>query len=271
MSRSTLQPPIAYRSRQSTSLLPIGASLLISFAIPQPIAAATHPGLTPSDRLILPPPSTWQLDPTPTFDTTDWVEPDQLSVPSFIEETLMLLTTPLDGTLLSPNRSPAPAVVTPNRISQTGLTPPSLWWRQDQLRNLDWRSPPGVQPNWGCFANQFSHQLLATWAAYDRVSNTPQRVDLLVDPQVWNTCNYLQRYTLLNQFGTTAKDFGYNTRVFDTQGDLLGAYICNFNRELLSEEFACRIFLNPAGRGALRSESNLFGAPTPIPGDTDQN
>lgn len=268
MFRSMIPHPIV-RHLNRSNLLSIGVALLSTLI--QPLSSAATPTLAPSDRLILPPAPAWQVDPTPSFNNSDWIEPTQFSVPSFIEETLMLLTTPLDSTLLSPNQAPAPGVVTPNRVSQSGLTPPSLWWQQNQLRNLAWQSPPGVQPNWGCFADQFSDQLLTTWAAYDRVDGTPRRVDLLVDSQTWNTCNYLQRYTLVNRFGTTARDFGYNTRVFDNQGDLLAAYVCNFNRELLNEDFACQIFLNPAGRGALRSQPNLFGAPPPTVDDTGPN
>lgn len=159
-------------------------------------------------------------------------------------ETLLLLTTPLEPTLFQQgDPSLPPSVVTPDRVSQTGLTPPSLWWTSDQ----------------------FGNDLLSYWLAYPGTDGTPRRVDLLVDQQVWGGYNYLSRYVFLNQFGTAAKAFGYNTRVFNLQGELLGAYICE-PEHVNPHQPVCSVFLNAYGRSAFRSDTTPFGASSPTGG-----
>jgi hypothetical protein len=192
-------------------------------------------------------------------------------------ETLILLTTPLEPALFQPGTPTLdPSVVTPDRINQIGLTPPSLWWMQEQLQNLQWVTEAGSAP--GCSAGQFSRSLLNYWLAYPGAENQPRRVDLLVDRDVWISCNYLQRYVLINRFGRTAQDFGYSTRVFNLQGELLGAYLCDFNGTTGQDGFnpanrdvACSLFLNSYGQGAVRGNAIPFGASSPTPGGTGQN
>jgi hypothetical protein len=164
----------------------------------------------------------------------------------------LLLTeplTPAEVNFLEAGTPPAdPAWVTANTISQTSLTTPSLWWAKQQ----------------------FGGKLLSNWLAKPSTGEMPSRVDLLVNQQVWNSYNYLDRYAFLNQVGTSAEDFGYSTRVFNDQGELLGAYICEFREggaessaEVAAEvavegaaggvaEGACTIFLDPSGAGAVR-------------------
>jgi hypothetical protein len=166
--------------------------------------------------------------------------------------TLDLLTTPLEPALFQPGALVLdPTIVTPDRISQTELTPPSLWWTEDQ----------------------FSDQLLSYWLAYPGTATSPRRVDLIVDQQAWNASDYLRRYVFVNQFGTTAKEFGYSTRVFNPQGELLGAHICQFEPDRSNLEAACSIFLNASGRSAFRGGSvnpfaNPSGASSPTDGGT---
>lgn len=161
-------------------------------------------------------------------------------------ETLILLTTPLEPALFEPgNPVIDSSVITPDRVSQTGLTPPSLWWTDEQ----------------------FGRGLLSYWLAYPGTEAIPRRVDLLVDQSIWSNYNYLRRYVFLNQFGTAAKAFGYNTRVFNLQGELLGAYICEFGQAEL-EQAVCSVFLNPYGRAALRGSTTPFGASSPTDGGT---
>lgn len=190
-------------------------------------------------------------------------------------ETIFLLTTPLDPALFQPGVSIDPTVITPDRVSQTGLTSPSLWWTEEQLNSLQWIGEPSG--NSGCIAEQFGQALLNYWLAYPGDDGTPRRVDLLVNQEVWSDCNYLQRYVFVNKFGTAAKDFGYNVRVFNLQGELLGAYICEFNGPSGSSSASynatipCSIFLNPYGRSAFRGTPTPFGAPSPINGGTGLN
>lgn len=175
------------------------------------------------------------------------------------EDILVLLTTPLEPSLFQPGEPVLdPSIVTPNRISQTGITPPSLWWTQEQ----------------------YGKNLLSYWLAYPGTDGTPRRVDLLVDQQVWNVYNYVERYAFVNQFGTAAKDYGYNVRVFDLQGELLGAYVCNFSNgtggepgtgSTFNANVPCSIFLNASGRGAFRGNTSPFGALSPSNSGTGQN
>jgi hypothetical protein len=167
-------------------------------------------------------------------------------------QTQLLLThplTPADISLLEAGAAPSdPSWVTANTISQTGLTPPSLWWAKQQ----------------------FGGKLLNNWIAIPGSDEMPSRVDLLVNQQVWTSYNYLDRYAFLNQMGTVSKDFGYSTRVFNDQGELLGAYICNFfNPESGDRSRAnstCQIFLDPSGAGAVRG-AGATGALRSIGGD----
>jgi hypothetical protein len=181
-------------------------------------------------------------------------------------EALLLLTQPLtpsEISLLEQGTAPAdPSWVTANTISQTGLTTPSLWWAKQQ----------------------FGGELLSNWIAKPGTDDMPSRVDLLVNQQVWTSYNYLDRYAFLNQLGRVSSDFGYSTRVFNAQGQLLGAYICDFDltepiasnappNALPSEsnrstpDLACRIFLDPSGVGAIRGVG-ATGALQPTGGGT---
>ncbi len=183
----------------------------------------------------------------------------------------LLLTQPLTPSeinLLERGVAPSdPSWVTANTISQTGLTTPSLWWAKQQ----------------------FGGDLLRNWIAKPGGNDIPSRVDLLVNQQVWTSYNYLDRYAFLNQLGRVSQDFGYSTRVFNTQGELLGAYICDFDlNEPRSSRYpqgvasnvpfiqsesptfansACRIFLDPSGVGAIRG-AGATGALQSIGGGT---
>jgi hypothetical protein len=164
----------------------------------------------------------------------------------------LLLTQPLTAAeidLLEAGTPPAdPDWVTANTVSQTTLTTPSLWWVRQQ----------------------FGGKLLNNWLAKPATVEMPNRVDLLVNQQVWNRYNYIDRYAFLNQVGTSAQDFGYSTRVFNAQGELLGAYICEFESERAGSVDVpaaadCTIFLDPSGTGAVRGRSTT-GAFQPIGG-----
>lgn len=162
--------------------------------------------------------------------------------------TIELLTLPLETPppeTIQPCRSRVDlTVVTETTICQkadleTGLTDPSLWWDQEQ----------------------FGGALLQGWFAFPGRQGNPGRVDLLVNPEAWSSANYLALYRFINQFGTTAKEFGYNLRVFNPNRELLGAYVC-------PDKDTCQIFLNPYGRNALRGTASPFGALSPIGGGT---
>jgi hypothetical protein len=128
---------------------------------------------------------------------------------------------PLELSLLT---NPTDSVVTANTINQSSLTVPSLWWAKENSEN----------------------KLLDNWIAYPASGTEPARVDLIVNQQVWSSLDYLKRYEFVNRLGTTARSYGYNTRVFNYQQELLATYTCNFsiNTPL------CNINMNVQNRGA---------------------
>ena len=172
---------------------------------------------------------------------------------------------PLDLEALAPGNTPA-FVVTADKISLTQLTVPSLWWLRDQLADQE----------------TYGNNLLENWLAYPS-SGRPGRVDLVVNRQLWSLLDYLDRYAFIHRFGKTARDYGYNVRVFDGQATFLGASTCDFstinidilqNRPLserpadveptapdapptaTADRIACSILLDSSGRGGLRGGSN---------------
>lgn len=162
------------------------------------------------------------------------------------QETLLLLTDwPLEVQLLEPDvELPTDgSIVTANTIYQDRLTTPSLWWTDEQ----------------------FGDKLLDTWLAYSGKDGTPRRVDLVVNPQVWSLYTYVERYAFVNQFGTAAWTYGYSTRVFTQQQELLAAYICESADGAAGDPAtpnspACNLFLNSSGVGSLRGQqSNPLG------------
>ncbi|MEA5593682.1 hypothetical protein [Rivularia sp. UHCC 0363] len=125
---------------------------------------------------------------------------------------------PLELDLLT---NPRDNVITANTISQKQLTVPSLWWAQEQSEN----------------------KLLDNWIAYPTINSQRGRVDLIVNEQVWNILDYLERYNFVNHLGSVARDYGYNIRVFNYEKEPLATYTCNLNLP----KPACKINMNAAG------------------------
>ncbi len=98
-------------------------------------------------------------------------------------------------------------IITANTIYQEQLTVPSLWWAQEQSEN----------------------KLLDNWIAYPAKNSQPGRVDLIVNEQIWNVLDYLERYKFVNRLGSVARTYGYNTRVFNYEKEPLATYTCNLN------------------------------------------
>jgi hypothetical protein len=117
---------------------------------------------------------------------------------------------PLEIKLLSQTAPPSGGDwVTANTISPTDLANPSLWWAKDQF-------------------NEFDNKLIQNWIAY----RDKKRVDLVVNRQLWTLLDYLGRYSFLNKFGTVARDFKYDVRVFNERASLLATYTCNYSASL---------------------------------------
>jgi hypothetical protein len=159
-------------------------------------------------------------------------------------------TEPPDLRLLQPEAVPPDgSVVTADTISQTALTVPSLWWADEQ----------------------FGGKLLNSWFAFTGSDGSTRRVDLIVNQQIWSLYNYLERYTFINHLGTTARDFGYSTRIYNQQLEPLAAYVCEFpvaneaqrlidSDEVLAQlpQSDCVILLDSFGQGGLTGQTNPF-------------
>ena len=175
---------------------------------------------------------------------------------------------PLDLSALNPANTPA-GVVTADTISQTHLTVPSLWWRQEQTDS----------------DAAYGSKLIVNWLAYPNNGNRPGRVDLVVNRQFWSLLDYLDRYAFIHAFGKAARDYGYNVRVFDGRATLLGASTCDFSAininalqdsqvfgrssqgdrfpstmtaslpSLPTDSIVCNILLDSSGKGGLRGGS----------------
>jgi hypothetical protein len=131
---------------------------------------------------------------------------------------LLPSTVPLDVATL--RMQPLPALLrSATTISTVSLTIPSLWWTEDQHASQD--------PS--------EAKLVENWLAYPLTTDEPGRVDVVVNRQLWSLLDYLERYEFINEFGNSARDFGYNLRVFDNRAKLLGAYTCDFSSVDLTE------------------------------------
>ncbi|MCJ8282084.1 MAG: hypothetical protein MJK14_20135 [Rivularia sp. ALOHA_DT_140] len=109
---------------------------------------------------------------------------------------------PLELELLT---KPQDNIITADTIYQRQLTVPSLWWAQEQSEN----------------------KLLDNWIAYPAQDSEAGRVDLIVNEEIWNVLDYLERYNFVNRLGTVARTYGYNIRVFNYQKEALATYTCN--------------------------------------------
>lgn len=136
---------------------------------------------------------------------------------------------PVELSLLRSGATVDGSVVTSNTISQQGLTVPSLWWAKEQ----------------------FGSDLLSNWLAYPAQGTNPARIDLLVNWQNWSAQDYIQRYEFINHFGTIARDYGYNLRVFNDRKELLASYTCDFS----TNPSQCNIQLDATGKARVRGGS----------------
>lgn len=82
-----------------------------------------------------------------------------------------------------------------------------LWWLKDQLEQLE-------------------KGLLVSWL----VDAPNQRLDIIVDRQLWSQLNYLQRYRFVYHLGNVAREKHYNLRIFNQQNKCLVTYHCHFEK-----------------------------------------
>lgn len=110
----------------------------------------------------------------------------------------------VDGSLSSNSR----------QASADTMTLPSLWWNRDSLTS-----------------HLGGRRLVDSWISYQVKDSGTTVVDVMINPQMWSVLTYNERYAVLNQFGTAARDFGHNVRFF--QGNsrnyrMMGLYACDF-------------------------------------------
>lgn len=125
-----------------------------------------------------------------------------------------------DPTLLTEAGLPArEGIVTAYTFSQNQMTLPSLWWTQDQFGE---------------------GKLLVNWIA----QIAAKQIDLVVNWQLWSVMSYVERYSFINHFGTVAREYGYQLRVFNQRRECLATYNCDFNAAVPQ----CSIDFDPANR-----------------------
>ncbi len=90
------------------------------------------------------------------------------------------------------------------QVAISGFSVPSLWWAREQF-------------------DPFGGKLINNWLAHPQL----KQIDLTVNWQLWTLLDYLGRYRFLNQFGTVAREYGYDLRIFDQQQQCLGIYEYN--------------------------------------------
>ena len=126
-----------------------------------------------------------------------------------------LLTLPVQASTTPPlpcsSQSAAPfslpsQVTFPHRESPTQDSI-ELWWAKEQLDVLE----TGLIKNWFAMPDA-------------------QRVDIIVDRQRWTQLNYLERYRLVHQFATVAREHRYNLRITNQDNQCLVAYWCDFEQ-----------------------------------------
>ncbi|HEY9298352.1 MAG TPA: hypothetical protein VIQ31_18750 [Phormidium sp.] len=111
-----------------------------------------------------------------------------------------------------------PNPVTENEISQTQITQPSIWWAKQRFGTL----------------------LLDYWFTCP----AKQRVYLIVNRQIWNSLNYIDRYEFVNHFGIYSRRDRYNLEVLNPQLEPLATYKCDYNLNPIS----CNLWVESFGK-----------------------
>jgi hypothetical protein len=143
-------------------------------------------------------------------------------------------------------------------ISQENLMNPSLWWTRDEI----------------AAKAQYGKKLIDRWIACDTAEGQPDRVDFLLNQQLWSLLDYLERYELVSRLGAAASNKNYNIRLYNNQGGFLAAYTCDFASNVATKSLeksapsaACSLTMGSGDRG-FRGFSTPSDAPFPTDGGT---
>lgn len=97
-------------------------------------------------------------------------------------------------------------IISANTPSQTEMSIPSLWWAVEQF-------------------DPFNGKLVTYWEA----NKNTKVISLRVNDRFWLNLDYLDRYSLVNQFGTVAREYDYNLEIINQQQDCLATYTCDLS------------------------------------------
>lgn len=114
--------------------------------------------------------------------------------------------------------------VTQNDISQANFIPPSIWWA----------------------AQRFGGMILDFWFTCPN----DRRVYLIVNRQIWNSLNYVERYSFVNSFGTYSRSDKYNVEVLNPQLETLAAYRCVYPENPTVKPPICNLWVESFGNYA---------------------
>jgi hypothetical protein len=103
-----------------------------------------------------------------------------------------------------PHKSSSETSSNQSRTLVAGLAIPSLWWAREQF-------------------DPFGGRLINNWLTFPQT----KQINLIVNWQLWTLLDYLERYRLINQFGTVVREYGYNLRIFNQQKQCLATYEYN--------------------------------------------
>ncbi len=104
------------------------------------------------------------------------------------------------------------SLITQDSASAESMTLPSMWWTRDAIPSRLGR-----------------HRLVNSWLSYRMRDSEVQVVDVMINSQFWRALTMPQRYGVLTQFGTSAQEFGYHLRFFQSNGysaRMIGIFSC---------------------------------------------
>ncbi|ELR99486.1 hypothetical protein GLO73106DRAFT_00033380 [Gloeocapsa sp. PCC 73106] len=104
---------------------------------------------------------------------------------------------------------------------------PGMWWAKEQF-------------------DPFDGELIQYWVVRPELNS----IDLIINRQLWTVLDYINRYRLVNQMGTVARESQYNLRLVTGQNKCLAFYYCDFS----DRPYQCRIDFNSEETNGLELE-----------------
>ncbi|MGL5083128.1 MAG: hypothetical protein ACRC8A_16710 [Microcoleaceae cyanobacterium] len=136
----------------------------------------------------------------------------------------------------------------PPPLSQTEPSIPNLWLAKELYGTASQHPIPPNNSSSEIKENS-KNIILETWFIEPKTVRlapgltVDNLVTLIVDRYVWRHERYMGQYVFVHRFGAVVRDYGYNLRVCNREGDWLAHYICDFETAPLE----CRIQLKTDG------------------------